>query len=196
MKLSVFRPGLLGLLLSIPALAFAHTGTEGASFMHGVVHPLQGWDHLLAMIAIGVLASRMEGGQRWLLPAAFICAMAAGGALGASGYPLPWVETFIALSLIAFGAAIFFARQPALPLLAIIAAGFALFHGHAHGSEMVAGSVAAYSAGFMMSTATLHGIGLWLSLRVQEFGKRAKTLVRVSGCLIAASGLTLLGMAF
>jgi urease accessory protein len=90
-----------------------------------------------------------------------------------------------------FGAAIVAARQvPVVPTAAAVAA-FALFHGYAHGAEMDGTSLLAFGAGFVLSTALLHGMGLWLTLRACELGQRAQTAIRLSGGIIASIGLAL-----
>src|SRR5688572_15840545 len=126
--------------LLMPAAALAHPGTH-TGFMQGITHPLGGVDHLLAMVAVGVLASRLQGMKRIALPAAFIFAMIAGGLLGATGVVLPWVEVLIAASLIAFGLSIARARDTSLAAMSLMVGCFGLFHGHAHGTEMVGSSL-------------------------------------------------------
>ena len=180
----------IGLLL-LPGAALAHPGHEASTFVHGFTHPLGGVDHLLAMIAVGILASRFEGSVRAALPIAFIASMSIGALLAASGFALASVELIIALSLVAFGAAIVAARVlPVMPAAAAVAA-FALFHGYAHGSEMAGTSLLAFGTGFVLSTALLHGAGLWLTLRARELGRRAQTAIRISGGVIAGIGVVL-----
>lgn len=143
--------------------AQAHSGSM-ASFAAGLAHPLLGFDHLLAMVAVGLWAARIGGHARWLVPSAFVAAMALGALL-----PLPMVEPGILASVLILGLLTFWA--PRLPLWtpAAIVAVFALAHGHAHGSE-VPGVAAAL--GFLLATAALHGVGLllpyarWLGLGV------------------------------
>ncbi|MDX5445820.1 MAG: HupE/UreJ family protein, partial [Zoogloeaceae bacterium] len=83
--------------------ALAHPGHESASFFSGFGHPIGGADHLLAMLAVGLLAARQAGRARWALPAAFVLTMLAGAGLGAIGVALPAVETGIALSVLVLG---------------------------------------------------------------------------------------------
>src|SRR5688500_7364057 len=97
-----------GLLLCVllPATAMAHPGGEAYSFLTGAGHPLGGLDHLLAMLAVGLLAGYSGGKMRWWLPASFVTAMAIGAGLGVIGLGLPFTEAAIAFSLVAFGAAL------------------------------------------------------------------------------------------
>jgi urease accessory protein len=119
-----------------PSLALAHPGHgDGLGLAHGVMHPLSGLDHVLAMVAVGVVAAQLGGRAIWALPLAFIGMMAVGGALGMAGFAIPYVEGGIALSIVALGAAI--ALNLRLPVVAAAAAVglFAIFHGHAHGAS-------------------------------------------------------------
>lgn len=185
-----------GLLLCslLPATAMAHPGGEAHSFLAGAVHPLGGLDHLLAMLAVGLLAGYSGGRMRWWLPASFVAAMATGAGLGATGVNLPFIEVGIAFSLIAFGAALVSKQSLRAPMLIALAAGFALFHGHAHGTEMGAGlSAMSYALGFMLVTALLHVVGVLLTTRTLLPLPQA-TLLRWSGGAISAVGVVSLGL--
>jgi urease accessory protein len=141
-----------------------HAGATGAAFAVGLLHPLSGFDHLLAMLAVGVWAAQMGGKALWRVPATFVLVMLAGGALGMAGVPLPYVEAGIAASLVVLGLLVASAAQ--LPLIASmsIVGLFALFHGHAHGSEIqLDASPAFYALGFVIATGTLHVIGIMLA---------------------------------
>ena len=151
--------------LALSGAALAHTGAGTASgFAHGLVHPVGGLDHVLAMVAVGLYAALLGGRAVWLVPASFVGLMAAGGALGMAGLALPHHEIGIALSVVALGLAV--ALRISLPtLIAMALAGlFAIFHGHAHGAEMPDGAGPSHAAGFMLATALLHGVGIALGL--------------------------------
>jgi urease accessory protein len=157
------------------------------------MHPLGGLDHLLAMVAVGLYAALLGGRALWLVPATFVGVMALGGALGAAGYPLPHVETGIALSVIVLGLAV--ALRANLPTLAAMAlAGlFAIFHGHAHGAEMPADAAAvSYSAGFMLATALLHGAGIAIGLAAGRLAERGSRAIRLAGGAVALAGVVIL----
>jgi urease accessory protein len=174
-------------LCLLAGTASAHTGSHTVTgFVSGLAHPLLGLDHLLAMIAIGLWAAQQGGRARWAVPAAFVGAMVLGGVLAMSGLPLPQVETGIAASVLVLGLLIATQRQWAVTAGMAIAAGFALFHGYAHGLEMPqAASPALYALGFVLATAFLHGVGIAGSL----IGRHA---MQVAGAAIAASGLAML----
>lgn len=190
------RTSLLGslLCLTLPVTALAHTGHATHSFLAGALHPLGGLDHLLAMLAVGLLAGCSAGRLRWGLPASFVLAMIVGAGLGASGVGLPLIEVGIAVSLVAFGAALVRKQSFRAPVLIAMTAGFALFHGHAHGTEMGADlSAALYGVGFVLATTVLHAFGVLLAARTVQAGQQP-TLARWGGGAIAAVGAVSLGL--
>ena len=78
------------------APALAHTGhgdTHG--LIHGFIHPLGGLDHVLAMVAVGLLAAQQGGRSSWAVPAAFVTMMVLGAALGMAGAPVPFVMAYL-----------------------------------------------------------------------------------------------------
>jgi urease accessory protein len=172
----------------------AHPGGEAHSFLAGAVHPLGGLDHLLAMLAVGLLAGYSGGTMRWWLPASFVTAMAVGAGMGAMGVDFLFIEVGIALSLVVFGAALVAKQSLRAPMLIALTAGFALFHGHAHGTEMSADlSAMSYAVGFMLVTALLHVIGVLLTTKTLLPLPQA-TVLRWSGSAIAAVGVVSLGI--
>lgn len=168
---TAFRLLVTVVLLFAPSVAFAHPGHgEGGSLLAGFIHPLSGIDHLLAMTAVGLFAAHLGGRALWAVPATFVAVMALGGIFGAAGVSLPFVETVIALSVLAFGLVIFSGvTPPVLAAMALVGI-FAIFHGYAHGSEMpVDGSGVVYGISFMAATALLHGFGITLGLAIRWF---------------------------
>src|SRR4051812_39244871 len=79
------------LVLGAASTAMAHPGHGEHSLADGFTHPLFGLDHLLAMVALGLLAVRMGGRARWAMPATFMVSMLAGGLLSVAGVQLPVV---------------------------------------------------------------------------------------------------------
>src|SRR5262249_61551230 len=59
-----------------PTVASAHPGHDGAGLIHGFLHPLGGVDHIIAMVAVGLLAARLGGRALWLVPASFVVTLA------------------------------------------------------------------------------------------------------------------------
>lgn len=188
-----FRTQFLSLLFALMAsTAAAHTG-EGINtgFASGFWHPILGWDHVVAMVAVGLWGAFLGQPAIWLLPVVFPLVMAVGGALGILGMPLPAVETGIALSGVVLGLLIAFAVRAPIWVAAVIVGAFAIFHGHAHGTEFPDQFNAyGYAVGFVIGTGLLHlaGIGLGFLTRI-EIGQ---VVVRGAGGLIALVGAAFL----
>lgn len=180
---------LVGLFPFVPAHAHTGHGT-GFTMLDGFMHPLGGADHLAAMIAIGVWAALAGGRRVWLWPAAFVLAMAIGGIAGKAGLALPFVEQGIATSVFVLGLLIALAVTAPTAIGAVMIAAFAVFHGHAHGTEAPDGGWIAYLSGFMVATALLHAVGIGLGIALQSAAGRIP--VRALGAATAAFGLFLL----
>jgi urease accessory protein len=150
------------LLLAASPAALAHPGDIAGGALHGFAHPFLGLDHLLAMLMVGLWAARLPGGTRWLLPGVFVCFMATGAALGEVA--LPFVEPMIALSVAVFGLAGAMARRLALWIGSALVGLFALYHGHAHFTEMPDTSAAGFLAGMLLATALLHLAGVSIAI--------------------------------
>lgn len=180
---------LLGLLLfMIPSKASAHSeiGNIGG-FVSGFKHPLTGIDHIVAMVAVGLWGAFLGGRAMWTLPVVFPVVMALGGAMGVLGMPLPGVEIGIALSGIILGLMVAFAAKPPLWVAAVIVGIFAIFHGHAHGTELPeAANAMTFAIGFVISTGLLHLSGIAFGLLVKwPWGRIA---VRLGGGVISLVG--------
>jgi urease accessory protein len=177
------------LLCGMPLVAQAHiAGGEAGGFVGGFKHPVSGWDHILAMVAVGVWGAQMGGRAVWLLPVMFPLVMACGGFLGLIGVPIPGIETGIAVSAVVLGAMVLFECKPPMWVCLSLVSAFAIFHGHAHGAELPAGANAAlYSIGFVIATGCLHGVGIALGLvhkwRAGQFFLRgAGAVICLGGC--------------
>ena len=188
--------GALITMLLWAQIAFAHPQAgEAKGFLTGVKHPISGLDHVLAMVAVGLWGAQLGAPAIWLLPVAFPMVMALGGMLGLMGVPLPGVEYGIAASAILLGAAVLFEVRPPLALAAVLVGVFALFHGHAHGTELPPGeSGMLYSIGFVIATGCLHGLGI--SIGIIHRWMWGQRLLRVAGALVAAGGVFFMWKAF
>ncbi|MBL9073970.1 HupE/UreJ family protein [Tabrizicola sp.] len=149
-------------LIVCPFPAMAHGLHESGTLLAGVLHPLGGADHVLAMLAVGLLAAQSAGRAMWVLPGAFVVAMLLGGLLGAAGLPFPAVEPMILASTLILGVLVALACPLPLPVLAAMVAGFGAAHGWAHGTEGPATGLALYAAGFVAATTLLHLAGIAL----------------------------------
>lgn len=173
-----------------PGLALAHVGHDHSFGLgSGFGHPFSGLDHLLAMLAVGFATARMNR-HLLTLPLAFIACMILGGVLGFSGIELPLVETGIALSVLVLGLVMLATRLPLAAGLALTGL-FALFHGHAHGTEMPEGSTALlYFAGFVTGTLLLHLSGYAMGRLVKQHAPQ--WLPNAAGASVAGMGALML----
>lgn len=179
-------------LLALNTPAFAHTTPGQANgFVTGFLHPLSGLDHVLAMVAVGIWGAQLKRPATWILPVAFPLVMSIGGLLGVRGVPLPGVEVGVAASAVVLGFAILLELRPPLWIAAAIVSAFAIFHGHAHGTELPkAASPLTYALGFVLATGWLHVCGILFGL-VEVWPTGAK-LLRTAGAFIAGIGVFLL----
>jgi urease accessory protein len=182
---------LVTLVLSSPALAHTGEGLAGG-FAGGFMHPLLGPDHIAAMLAVGLWGAFLGAPAIFLLPIVFPLVMAAGGVLGILGVPLPGIEIGIAVSAIVLGLMVALAAKPHIAVAAVLVGVFAIFHGHAHGTELPDGANAlAYALGFVIATGLLHLAGIGFGLLTQYPGGRLA--VRAAGGAIAIAGVFFLG---
>ena len=194
MKRSRLGPLLL-LSLAWPATAFAHArGGEALGLVSGLLHPVSGLDHVLAMIAVGLWGAQLGAPAVWLLPVTFPMVMAFGGMLGLIGVKLPGIEIGIALSAVALGFAVVSEARPALWMAALLVGFFAIFHGHAHGTELPAGADGVlYSIGFVVATGTLHAVGI--SMGIVHRWPAGRAALRAAGAIVAVAGVVFLWQA-
>ena len=140
------------------------------------------------MIAVGLWGDQLGMPAIWILPVAFPMLMAAGGMLGLVGLPLPGVEIGIALSAVVLGALVLGRVRLPLAAAVVVVGFFAIFHGHAHGTELPAGQNALlYSLGFVIATGLLHAVGITIGL-IQRWELGGQVL-RGAGGLVMVAGL-------
>jgi urease accessory protein len=179
----------------IATSAFSHTGAgDTAGLVHGLLHPIGGLDHVLAMVAVGVFAALLGGRSLWLVPAAFVSMMVIGGTIGVAGVLLPMVEIGIALSIVALGVAVALRLNMPVVLAMAFVGFFAIFHGHAHGTEMPdSASGMAYGAGFVLATALLHACGIGLAFALAMLANNhASRVAQLAGGTMALTGIAIL----
>jgi len=173
-----------------PALAHIVDGSAAGGFLGGFAHPLFGLDHVVAMIAVGLWGAFLGPPAIWVLPIAFPLVMAFGGAMVILGVAVRGVEIGIAISAIALGGMIALAVRARLVPAAMLVAGFAIFHGHAHGAELPPGTDSvAFSVGFVMATGLLHLTGI-------AFGLLTRWPIGRIGVRVAGIGIALVGAVF
>ncbi len=175
-------------VVATPSNAWAHIQTgEAGGFVSGFHHPISGWDHVVAMVAVGLWGAQLGAPAMWLLPVAFPMVMAFGGMMGLLGIPLPGVEIGIALSAVVLGLMVLGEKRPPVWIAALIVGIFAIFHGHAHGTELPPGeSGLLYSAGFVIATGCLHAVGITIGLIYRW--TTGRVVIRLAGATVAMAG--------
>jgi urease accessory protein len=179
----------------LPVAASAHVGVgDTQAFTHGFLHPLNGIDHILAMVAVGLFAAQLGGRALWLVPLTFVSVMALAGIAGMTGVKLPFVEIGIGMSVVVLGLAVAFQLNVPTLLAMSLVGFFAIFHGYAHGAEMAESvSGLAYGVGFICATALLHAIGIGLGLAIGKAGQiYCRRIVQVGGGAMAIAGAAIL----
>jgi urease accessory protein len=180
-----------------PAAVLAHTGHDNASGpTHGFIHPMTGIDHVLAMVAVGLLAAQYGGRALWLVPLSFVTVMAIAGVIGMAGIVVPVAEIGIGVSVVVLGLAIAFQLRPPTFVAMAVVGFFALFHGYAHGAELPDGTTGvSFALGFVLATALLHSAGVGLGLLMQRQAS-SRRLFRAGGGAMALVGIAVLANLF
>lgn len=184
---AVVAAAAVALLASSSASAHVGTGLPGG-VVSGFIHPLEGPDHLLAMVLVGVWGAFLGRPLIHVLPMVFPAMMVAGAIMAMFGLPLPPVEAGIALSVLVLGSCIALSIRAPVWVASLVVAVFAVFHGYAHGRELPsAADPIAYSAGFVLATGLLHVAGIAIGL----LNRRPKGVVvtRGFGGVTAALGV-------
>jgi urease accessory protein len=173
--------------LAGPAEAHMGTGLPGG-FVSGFLHPLSGFDHLLAMVSVGLWGAFLGRPLIYVLPVLFPTVMVVGAAMGMFGVPMPPLEIGIALSVLVLGGCIAASFRAPIWLAVLIVATFAVFHGYAHGKELPsAADPVGYAVGFVLATGLLHVLGIAIGLLKDRPGGTvaARSLgggVAIAGC--------------
>jgi urease accessory protein len=166
---------LVGITLTlISGLAVAHPGHGNIGFSDGFFHPFTGWDHLLVMLSVGMMAVKNGGNARWLFPLTFLLVMTLGAALGMLGITFAGLETAIAASVLAMGFVLCLSLQLQTKFSLALIAGFALLHGMSHGVALQHGATPLL--GMLMASGLLHLLGLLsgsMGLRAAKFAQKS-----------------------
>jgi urease accessory protein len=182
--------------LTFSSPAFAHAAGHSNGFLTGFLHPVLGFDHLLAMVAVGIISAQMGGKAIWSVPLAFVCMMVVGGLNGlyvGDTLPIDLAMTIVECGIIAsvalLGLAIAMDKNIGAPLAMAFVGFFALFHGFAHGYEAPGLEMAwLYIAGFICGTAVLHIAGVLIGLGSEKL-KEGDHLLRHAGSAMLGIGL-------
>jgi urease accessory protein len=186
----IIFPGLF--IILVPGPANAHTFQDGGGFLSGLTHPVLGFDHFLAMLCVGILSAQIGGRAIWTVPLTFVSIMAAGGLVGMLDITIPAVEYGIAFSVLILGAALALGKKMT-PMLAMAGvAFFAIFHGHAHGTEMPElAEPLPYALGFLLGTSGIHLAGVLVGGVATKI-KDGPEIIRFVGAGIAGVGIYIL----
>jgi urease accessory protein len=195
MKISKNLLPILAIVTSLaPTVVFAHNGEHTTSLFYGLQHPITGLDHILAMIAVGLIAFMIAGRSKILLPAMFVGTMIAGSVLGAYGLELPYIEQGILVSDFVLGTVLLLALKLPNVINYSMVGVFALFHGFAHGAEIPKDTNGlTYSIGFILATVSLHLLGMTTGYIAQNYDiKTQKLTYRIAGILVLFASTWLL----
>lgn len=152
----------------LPVAAQAHTGADThAHFMQGLMHPVTGWDHLVVLLSLGVLAAGAAARTRVLCAPLLMATLGGGAALGLAWPQVPFVEPAILLTVLACAGMLMFRERVHAAALMCACMAFAFIHGIAHGQEAPAGDLAGYFAGFALAGVALYGVGLLAGIRLR-----------------------------
>jgi len=184
-------------LTGLPLTALAHPGhfehiDAMSMFNQGLLHPLTGPDHLLAMLAVGIWSAMAYPSLKRAvyIPLSFSSILLFGALMGIAGMQVPLVEPLIMASLLVLGLMLAGMARLSLITGSALVAFFAFFHGAAHGMELPEGGPASlFIVGFMLSTLFIHCAGMVAGAIMT----RHKTWVaRLTGAGIASYGAVLL----
>lgn len=180
----------LGVLL--PTVAMAHPFHDGpGNLAGGMLHPLVGLDHLVALLAVGIWSAEQHGGDRWWLPLTFLGMMIVGAMAGMELGAISFNEHLIVSSVLVLGGIVAMMWRPSLTVGLPVLSIFALAHGAAHGAEMpVAGSPFGFILGFSLSAATIIAAGFAGGQFLRHVADSKG--VRIAGAAIVIAGCFLL----
>lgn len=160
----MFKICLIVIFTLLSSLCFAHTAGNEIGFSSGLSHPILGMDHLLAMVAIGILSYQIGSKAIWKIPVSFVIFMLFGGVWGLFSMPILIVEMGIALSVVILGIVIYINQVMSTGIALSFVSFFAIFHGYAHGMEIPqSANSSIYVMGFLLSTILLHFFGILLA---------------------------------
>ena len=169
------------ILFSSPCHAHGFAGS-------GLIHPLTGVDHMLAMIAVGAWSAQL--GRRYIfwVPGFFVMAMLFGGIFSFGDPDMIGFEVAIGLSVLLLGLAIALEQKTTMFFAALAVGVFGACHGYAHGIEMMANRRPwVYVTGFLTTTAGLHILGAVGALLLLE-EEKGQGWLRLAGTATAVVG--------
>jgi urease accessory protein len=173
----------------LPTTAMAHVEVCPASLYSGLVHPLDGLDHVLAIVAVGLWAVQTGSRALWSLPLTFAGSLLAACLLVMCGVAVPPVEPIIFASIIVLGAAAGLALQMPQPVALALVAVFGAAHGATHAIDAPHQSPGLFLLGLGATTLALTGAGVFGGRALMA--RRAGGAFKALGALTAGAGLVL-----
>jgi urease accessory protein len=170
-----------------PAPALAHGSLRIGEFWTGALQPLYHPESLLLALAVALWTAQRPAGHAVRVPATFVAAALAGGALASLGVELPGAAWIVRLATLAVALAVAARlRLPAAPAL-----GLALVAGLAHGGVAVGDEALARPGLYVLGLGA--GTAL-LAFHVADLVQRHRAFwleigVRVAGSWIATVAL-------
>jgi len=172
------------LLFLVSTAAFAHHPMGGETptsyvqgFLSGLAHPIIGADHLAFIIGVGIVFG-LGVARPFISSIAMILALAMGTLLSWYGTILPFVETLVALTVIAIAATVVLKSQArGFVTWAIAAAAFC--HGQAFGVAIIGAEptpLASYLIGLSIVQISMASIIYYLTMKVAV---RSATQLRI-----------------
>jgi urease accessory protein len=152
-------------LALVTGLVFLTLGPEGRrAMLTGLMDPLHGLDHFLALLAVSIWAGRLRSTELWALPAAFLAGMAPGFVLAAGQDPIPLADLLVHVvilgSLLSFVAAMLIPIR--LPLREAVSSVAMIggCHGYVHAHEVGSAMAPWFGLGAIIGAAALLAAGV------------------------------------
>ncbi len=195
---------LLGInLFIIPRPAMAHHAMAGKpptnfgeGLLSGLAHPVIGIDHLVFVVAIGLLAVSLRNSLAMIIPLVFALATAIGTGIHLLNINLPISEIIIAASVAIIGVFLAQENRSNLILLTMIGAIAGIFHGYAYGEAIIGAettAVNAYLIGFVSIQLIISAIAFYIGRFItQKAATQPNLTLRFVGCTIFGIGLAFL----
>jgi len=150
--------------------AFAHPNHD-TSLYSALLHPLTGWDHLLTMLIIGVMAYQFPMKKGVILPAIFVSTFGLSAVfssgLGVGEEQLHLLNQLILVTLIALAVVHVVLTKLPLVLITLAIGMIGVVHGVTHGVELDISS-SSVMAGLILSTLAIHAIGFFVAMSITK----------------------------
>ncbi len=130
-----------------------------------VMHPFTGLDHLVAALAVGVLAWSMGRRQGGVMAMIYLGSLALGWGLARMGLHVPMLEQGIALSIVAVGVVLLLQARASTLVKGAALMAMGVWHGGAHGLEM---PTVAPALGLLLGTGLAVALGVLMAVISQK----------------------------